>query len=331
MRSEADQHMDVKLTRTMHPTLRKLMKSDISTVIALIALAIVFSVSSPYFFTMSNLMNIGTYASIMGTMAAGLTVAMLLGGLDVSQYALSAFCGMIMGILYEWGMNPYLTMAMVLVVGVLGGCVNAFIITKMRVNPIIATMGTQFVFRGGAYLLTDGRYIRINDPVYNFIGSGKLWGVPFCLIIMAVMYLVIWYVLKYTTYGRYVFAVGGNPRVAQLAGINTARVRFVSHIIAAVTAAIGGIITVSQTAAAMPKHGTGNDMDGIAAVILGGIALSGGKGKVTGTLFGILILAVLLNGMTLLNVQAYWQQVIKGGVLIFAVFVDSLRGGGMKA
>jgi ribose transport system permease protein len=311
--------------------MKKVMNSDISTGLALAALCLVFGLSSPYFFTTSNIMNIGTYASIMGTMAAGLTVAMLLGGLDVSQYALSAFCGMIMGLLYEAKINPFLSILLILLVGVAGGSINAFIITKMRVNPIIATMGMQFIFRGGAYLLTDGRYIRINDPVYAFIGSGKVAGVPFSLIIMALTYVVIWYVLKYTTYGRTVFAVGGNPRVAQLAGIKTSRVRFISHILAAITAAIGGIITVSQTAAAMPKHGTGNDMDGIAAVILGGIALSGGKGKVTGTLLGILILAVLLNGMTLLNVQAYWQQVIKGGVLIMAIFIDSLRGGGLKA
>ena len=310
---------------------RKLISGDISTILALVILCLIFGFSSPYFFTLSNLMNIGTYASIMGTMAAGLTVAMLLGGLDVSQYALSAFCGMIMGLLYEGGMSSYLAIPVILLVGMAGGCINAFIITKMRVNPIIATMGMQFIFRGAAYLSTDGRYIRINDPVYTFIGSGRIAGVPFSLIIMAVIYVIVWYLLKYTTYGRTVFAVGGNPKVAQLAGIKTARVRFISHIIAALTAAIGGIITVAQTAAAMPKHGTGNDLDGIAAVILGGIALSGGKGKVVGTLFGILILAVLLNGMTLLNVQAYWQQIIKGGVLIMALFIDSLRGGGLKA
>ena len=312
-------------------TLRKLMKGNISTVIALIVLCLIFGVASPYFFTFTNVMNIGSYASIMGTMASGLTVAMLLGGLDVSQYALSAFCGMIMGMLYEKGVNPYLTMLLVILVGALGGCLNAFIITKMHVNPIICTMGTQFIFRGGAYLLTDGRYIRITgEPVYSFIGSGKILGIPFCLIVMAVIYVVIWYVLKYTTYGRQVFAVGGNPKVAQLAGIDTAKIRFISHILAAITAALGGIITVSQTAAAMAKHGAGNDMDGIAAVILGGSGV-GGKGQVTGTLFGILLLSVLVNGMTLLNVQAYWQQVIKGMVLIFAIFVDSLRGNGLKA
>lgn len=310
--------------------IRKLMKGNISTVIALIILCLIFGLSSPYFFTFNNIMNIGTYASIMGTMASGLTVAMLLGGLDVSQYALSAFCGMILGMLYERSVNPYLTMLITILVGVAGGCLNAFIITKMHVSPIICTMGTQFIFRGGAYLLTDGRYIRINDPVYDFIGSGKIGGIPFCLIIMAVTYVIVWYILKYTTYGRQVFAVGGNPKVAQLAGIDTAKIRFISHILAAITAAIGGIITVSQTAAAMAKHGAGNDMDGIAAVILGGSGV-GGKGQVTGTLFGILILSVLVNGMTLLNVQAYWQQVIKGAVLIFSVYIDSLRGNGLQA
>ena len=315
----------------LQKTLRILMKGNISTVIALIVLCLIFGIASPYFFTFTNVMNIGSYASIMGTMASGLTVAMLLGGLDVSQYALSAFCGMIMGMLYEKGVNPYLTMLLVILVGALGGCLNAFIITKMHVNPIICTMGTQFIFRGGAYLLTDGRYIRITgEPVYSFIGSGKILGIPFCLIVMAIIYVVIWYVLKYTTYGRQVFAVGGNPKVAQLAGIDTAKIRFISHILAAITAALGGIITVSQTAAAMAKHGAGNDMDGIAAVILGGSGV-GGKGQVTGTLFGILLLSVLVNGMTLLNVQAYWQQVIKGMVLIFAIFVDSLRGNGLKA
>ena len=290
---------------TIQRILRRLMKGNISTVIALIILCLIFGIASPYFFTFTNIMNIGTYASIMGTMASGLTVAMLLGGLDVSQYALSAFCGMILGMLYEAGLSPYLTMLVVILVGAVGGCLNAFIITKMHVSPIICTMGTQFIFRGGAYLLTDGRYIRINDPVYSYIGSGKIAGIPFCLIVMAVIYVIIWYVLKYTTYGRQVFATGGNPNVAQLAGINTAKIRFISHILAAITAALGGIITVSQTAAAMAKHGAGNDMDGIAAVILGGSSV-GGKGQVTGTLFGILLLSVLVNGMTLLCRRRRW-------------------------
>lgn len=300
-------------------------KGELSTIIMLLFLCLIFGLNSEYFFTVRNIMNIGSYASIMGTMAAGLTVAMLLGGLDVSQYSLAAMAGMILGMLIENNVPAPIALVLTLLVGVVGGCINAFIITVMKVNPIIATMGTQFVFRGVAFLLTDGRYIRIDDPVYYFIGNGKILGIPFCLIIMVLTYLVVWYLLKYTKYGRQVYAVGGNAQVARLAGINANRVKFISHIIAGVTAVMGGIITVCQTSSAMPNHGYGNDMDGIAAVILGGIGLAGGKGKVFGTLIGILVLAVLVNGMTLLNVQSYWQQVVKGLVLIFAVFIDSLR------
>lgn len=306
-------------------------KGELSTVIMLVILCIIFGINSEYFFQFRNIMNIGTYASIMGTMAAGLTVAMLLGGLDVSQYSLAALAGMIMGLLIERNVPIPVTLFITLMAGVAGGCINAFIITIMKVNPIIATMGTQFVFRGAAFLLTDGRYIRIDNEVYYFIGNGKVFGIPFCLIIMCLTYIVVWYLLKYTKYGRQVFAVGGNIQVAQLAGINANRVKFISHIIAGVTAVMGGIITVCQTSSAMPNHGYGNDMDGIAAVILGGIGLAGGKGKVGGTLIGILVLAVLVNGMTLLNIQSYWQQVVKGCVLIFAVFIDALRAAKSRA
>jgi ribose transport system permease protein len=304
--------------------------SELSIVLAFVVLCVFFGLASPYFFTVRNIMNIGTYASIMGTMAAGLTVAMLIGGLDVSQYSMAAMAGMVMGIMIERQVNPALTIGLTLLIGVVGGLINAFVVTKMKINPIIATMGTQSVFRGTAFLLTDGRYIRIDHPVFNYIGNGKVLGIPFCLIIMAVVYVLVFYILKYTKFGREVFAVGGNPVASRLSGVNNDKVRFISFLLSGLTAAIGGIITVSQTAAAMPNHGFGNDMDGIAAVILGGISLAGGKGKVTGTLIGILILATLTNGMTLLNVQSYWQMVIKGLVLVLAVYADTLRGGGYK-
>lgn len=300
-------------------------KGELSSFIMLAILWIIFAIGSEFFLTMRNIMNIGSYMSIMGTMAAGLTVAMLLGGLDVSQYSLAAMASMLFGMMYELGMSVPLVIILTLMVGVAGGAFNAFIITVMRVNPIICTMGTSFIFRGIAYLLTDGRYIRIDHPVYYFIGNGKILGVPFCLIIMLLLYTFIWYLLKYTTYGRQVFAVGGNLQVAKLAGINTDRVRFLSHILAGITAVMGGIITVCQTSSAMASQGNGNDMNGISAVILGGISMSGGRGKVFGTLIGIAILATLVNGMTLLNIQSYWQQVVQGLVLVCAVFIDSLR------
>ena len=299
----------------------------------LLVLGIFITVLNPTFFSPVNIGQIFRNNALTMIMALGMLCVMLTAGIDISITSTLAFAGMSIGMLTKYNIvnNTFLLFLIAMVIGCFCGMLNGLIISKGKVAPIICTMGTQFIFRGGAYLLTDGRYIRITgEPVYSFIGSGKILGIPFCLIVMAIIYVVIWYVLKYTTYGRQVFAVGGNPKVAQLAGIDTAKIRVISHILAAITAALGGIITVSQTAAAMAKHGAGNDMDGIAAVILGGSGV-GGKGQVTGTLFGILLLSVLVNGMTLLNVQAYWQQVIKGMVLIFAVFVDSLRGNGLKA
>ena len=300
-------------------------RGEVSAFIMLIILWIIFGFGSEFFFTFRNIMNIGSYMSIMGTMAAGLTVAMLLGGLDVSQYSMAALGGMFLGVMYEAGVNPYLSLILVVVLGAVGGCFNAFIITVMKVNPIICTMGTQLIFRGCAYLLTDGRYIRIDDPVYYFIGNGRIAGIPTCLIIMLVTYTVIWYVLKYTEYGRSVFAVGGNMMVAKLSGINTNKVRLISHIIAGICASLGGIITVCQASSCMASQGFGNDMNGISAVILGGISMAGGRGNVWGTLLGVAILSTLVNGMTLLEVNAYWQQIIQGAVLVGAVFIDSMR------
>lgn len=300
-------------------------KGELSALIMLLILWGIFSIASPYFLTFRNIMNIGSYMSIMGTMAAGLTVAMLLAGLDVSQYALAAMGGMVLGMMYEAGIHPLAAIAAVLVIGIIAGSLNAFIITVMGVNPIICTMGTSFIFRGIAYLLTDGRYIRIDDSIYYFIGNGKILGIPICMIIMLIIYFIIWFVLKYTVYGRSVFAVGGSEQVAKLAGIVTIKTRFISHIIAGLCAAVGGIITVCQSSACMANQGAGNDMNGISAVILGGISMSGGKGNVWGTLIGIAILSTLVNGMTLMNINSYWQQVIQGIVLVCAVFIDSLR------
>ena len=306
-------------------TIFKNASGELSAFIMLIILWGIFTIGSQYFLTFRNIMNIGSYMSIMGTMAAGLTVAMLLAGLDVSQYSLAALGGMVLGMCYEAGISPLLCIFITMLVGVVGGSFNAFIITVMKVNPIICTMGTSFIFRGAAYLLTNGRYIRLDNEVFNFIGNGKIAGVPVCLLIMLVTYLIIWYILKYTKFGRYVFAVGGNLQVAKLAGINTSSVRFKCHILAGITAVMGGIITVTQASSCMPSQGYGNDMNGISAVILGGISMAGGRGNVWGTLLGIAILSTLVNGMTLIGLQAYWQQVVQGLVLVIAVFIDAMR------
>lgn len=307
------------------------LKGDISTLITLILMIVLFSVLNPYFFTVRNLMSIGSYESIQGTMAAGLTVCMLFGGMDVSQFSMAGLSGMLLGILYNAGCNDFVTLLLCMALGVVVGAINAFLICNLKISPMIATMGMQFILRGFCYISTGGTYVYLHSPVFDFIGNGKIFGVvPFCLIIMAVIYVILWYVMKYTKFGRNVYACGGNQKAAQLAGINVYVMRYKAHMISSLCAAIGGIIMTCQNTASMCNAGEGSDMDCIAAVTLGGLALAGGKGKITGTLIGITILSVLFNGMTMLNVQVYWQRVMRGGILLLAVFIDSLRNGLLK-
>ncbi len=325
--------MEKRLERKNSPlgAVQTFLRGDVSTLFALFGMIALFGILSPYFLTVKNIMSIGSYASIQGIMAAGLTCCMLLGGMDVSQFSLAGLCGMFMGLMYEAGMNEWLIIPLTLIIGILAGCINATIVEKLKISVMIATMGMQFVIRGFCYIITGGAYVYIKSDMFNFIGSGKLFGVfPFCLLVMIIVYIVIWYALKYTKFGRNLYACGGNLRAASLAGINTTAMRYKAHMISSFCAAIGGIIMTSQQTAAMCNAGEGNDMDCIAAVILGGLGLAGGKGKVTGTLIGVLIICVLFNGMTMLNVQVYWQKVLKGVVLLLAVFIDSLRSGLLK-
>lgn len=299
-------------------------------IVAIILLSISFTILSPVFLKLQNFINIGIYASTMAVMAAGLTLAMLLGGLDISQYAVAAMCGMLCGILVKAGMSPFLIIPIVLFAGIIMGVINAFVITTMKINPIIATLGTQLVFRAIAFISMDGKYIQIDNKVFNYIGRGYLLGLPITIWVMLFVYIIIFYVLKYTTFGRRLFAVGGNPTASFLSGINVNRVRFIAFVISSLTAAIAGILLAAQVGAAMPTAGQGSELDVIVAVVLGGISLSGGKGKISGTILGVIILCLLNNGMTLLSVQGFYQMLIRGLVLIFAVFLDSLRGGGYK-
>ena len=300
--------------------------SQVSMFIALIILCAALAFASPFFLKLGNLKNIAIYISVSGVMAAGLTVAMLLGGLDVSQWSILAFCMMIMGILHEAGMPAIVLIVASLGVSVITGCVNAFIITRMRINPIIATIGTQLVWRAGAFLLTNGDHVFIKDPVFKAIGYNSFLGLPISFWVMVAVYVILYYVLQYTSFGRRVYAVGGNPTASHLSGISLDRTRFGAYIISSLVAGIAAVLLTSQVSMSLPVAGQGREMDGIAMVILGGVSLSGGKGKITGTLLGVLIISVLANGMTLLSVPAYFQMLIKGLVLILAVYVDSLRG-----
>ncbi|MGN0185943.1 MAG: ABC transporter permease [Aristaeellaceae bacterium] len=299
--------------------------TQITMAAVLIVLCIALTIASPFFLKKSNILNIFVSFSVSGTMAAGLTVVMLMGCMDLSQYAVMALVGMVVALSLQAGLNAWLAILLGVVLGTGIGAINAFIVTKMHIVPMIATISTQLMCRAGAYLVNNGQYVRVTDKLFDTIGFGRLFGVNYLVYIVLIVFLIIGYVLKNTTFGRKVYAVGGNPVASELSGINVNRLKFMGFMISGATAGLAATLITAQVAAAMPTAGTGSEMDGIAAVFLGGVAFDGGKGRVGGTLIGVLLLTVLANGMTLLNIPPYYQQFTKGAVLLLSVYMDAVR------
>jgi ribose transport system permease protein len=302
----------------------------ISILIALIVICAFFSIASPYFLNIKNILNFTMNMAILGIMAAGLFVAMVIGEIDVSQYSILALSTAIMVILIRRGMNSGLAIVIAIGVSLLCGIVNGTLVAFLRINPIITTLGSMMVYRGIAFNITEAKAMGVTGTFFSAVGSGRMLGIPVSVYIMAAVYILVHVMLTYTAHGKRVYAVGGNPEASYISGIDVKNVRFWGLVISGATAGIAGLIFVSQVGATVPTAGQAGLMDVVTAVILGGISLSGGKGRIVGTLIGVLILAVLQNGMVLLSVQSYYQLIVKGCVILLAVFVDTLRGGGFK-
>jgi ribose transport system permease protein len=302
----------------------------VSILIALVILCVFFSLTSPYFLTIKNILNFVMNATILGTMAAGLFIAMVIGEIDVSQYSILALSTAVMVILIRRGMNSGQAIAIAIGIALLCGVINGSLVAFLRINPIITTLGAMMIYRGIAFKITEAKAMGVTGKFFSAVGSGRFLGIPASVYIMIVIFLLVHVMLTYTAHGKRVYAVGGNPQASFISGIDVRMVRFWGLVLSAAAAALAGIIFVSQVGATVPTAGEGGLMDVVTAVILGGISLSGGKGKVVGTLIGVLILAVLQNGMVLLSVQSYFQTIVKGAVILLAVFVDSVRGGGYK-
>jgi ribose/xylose/arabinose/galactoside ABC-type transport system permease subunit len=303
----------------------------VTVLLAYVLLFVLFSVIAPYFLTLRNIMNMLLYSSVIGITVTGMTMILLSGGLDISVGAVIGLSGMVAGIAVKYGVPVPAAILLSLVTGALCGTVNGLLITKLHINPLITTLATMSIFRGIALLTTNGLSQIISNQDFKWLGRHYLVGiVPVCVIITLILFLVVGYVLKYTPFGRKLYSVGGNPEASRLAGINVNRVRWIAYMTCGLMAGLSGVLTASQTGAALPVAGMGAEMDVIGAVILGGVSLAGGKGKIAGAFLGVLILATLSNGLTLLNVMSFWQTIAKGLVLLFAVALDVARGGGYK-
>lgn len=299
--------------------------SEISIGSALLIICIVLSICSPYFLQIRNFKNILSYVSIAGVMSAGLTVVMLMGCMDLSQYAVMAMIGMFIASMMKSGLNPFLAIVVAILLGALVGAINAFTVTKMHIVPIIATIGMQLICRAIAYLSTGGIYIMVENEVFYQIGYKEIAGLPYLVWALLIVNFGLAFVLSNTAFGRKVFAVGGNAQACRLSGISVEKMRLAGYLISGITAGLAAVLCVAQVSAAYPTAGNGQEMDCTAAVFLGGLAVGGGKGSIIGTFIGVTLIAVLLNGMTLLSINAYYQVLLKGLVLIFAVYIDQVR------
>lgn len=300
--------------------------SDYMILVVLVALLVFFGVFIDAFRTPVNLINILRQVSIVGIAAVGATMVMLTGGIDLSSGAVIGISGMLLARY----LKAYPGHAVVIVVLVLVACgvigfVNAFFINELKIPPLIVTLGAMTSLRGGVYLTAD-RGLPIFGFQFRYIGQGGIdlgiVPIPIPVILMVAVFFLGWIFLGLTRYGRYVYGVGGNEEASRLSGVNVKGIRYLVYSIAGILSGLAGLVLVSRIHSAQPRAGTGYEMDIITAVVLGGVSITGGEGKIGFVILGVLIMGVLTNGLILLNVNEYWQQVIKGLVLIAAVGFD---------
>ena len=319
------------------PTERRNRLSDFATKmvgefgisLALLIEVILFSQLSPYFFTAENILNVSLQISITAIIAVGMTLVILTAGIDLSVGALVAWSGVIATSVLQLKL-PFaaafsLSLIVGLSIGALSGALSGFFITRLNITPFIVTLALMTIWRGAAYMYTDGRPIWGLPDAFSILGSGRILKIPVPTIIMIAIYLIAYVMLTKTRFGRHIYAVGGNKEAARLSGINTEAVLMHVYIICGMLAAFSGILLASRMNSGQPNAGQMYELDVIAAVVVGGTSLFGGRGSIVGTFIGAMLIGVLRNGLNLLNVGSYVQMVVLGVVILLAVMLDQVR------
>jgi ribose transport system permease protein len=314
-------------------TLNRQHFAKFQSLIALIVLCIVLSCLSDKFLTVDNGWNVMRQISVNICIAVGMTLVVLTSGIDLSVGSVLALCGAITAGLMKNGIevhssNLYIGFTLLgailagLFTGAGVGAFNGFAITRFKVPPFVATLAMLTIARGLTLLWTQGFPISVFGEKFGYIGTGWFLGIPVPVWISAIVVLTAVVITMKTPLGRYIYAIGGNENAAKLSGINISKVKIIVYSMAGALAAVGGLIVTSRLDSAQPNAGISYELDAIAAVVIGGTSLSGGKGTIWGTVLGAVIIGVLNNGLVLLNVSPFWQQVVKGGVILLAVIID---------
>jgi len=300
---------------------------NISLLIAIAVLVTIIGTQNPLFFGLNNVRVIGTAIAVTGLLAVVQTIVIIMGALDISVGSIAGLTSVTSAMIFTIA-GPALGVAGAVLIGIVCGLVNGCIIVFGRVNPVIATLATLAAFKGIAQLVSDGRAQGYTgaSPFFTFLARGTLLGIPTLIVVLIVAAILAHLMLRYTSVGRNIYAVGGNDIASRLAGININRYILGVYMMTGAVAAIAGILITARTGSGQPVSGSeGLELESITAAALGGAALKGGKGTIMGTILAVILLGILTNGMTLLNVNAFWQNVAKGALLVIAVIIQQLR------
>ncbi len=304
---------------------------DFATVGALVLLGLIITIVEPIFISPANLINVINQSAVNAIIAIGMTFVILSAGIDLSVGSILAFSGVVMASVAKLGEAGIITPAIATPVGILAGLAagilcglfNGSVVVFGEMHPFVATLGMMSIARGLALVWTGGRPIFGFAPSFRFFGAGYIGPFPTQVVLCIALYIITWWILKYTKLGRYAYAIGGNEEASRLSGINIGKMKIFFYSINGLMSAIAALVLTARLDSAAPIAGLGFELDAIAAVTIGGTSQRGGEGKILGSLVGALIIAVLRNGLNLMNVSSYIQQIVIGFVIIFAVLLDT--------
>ncbi len=292
---------------------------------AIVVVFILFSSMNPNFLSVTNIINILVAASLVGLVAIGHTYLIIAGQNDLSPGSLAALSGVIAALLVSWGVPFVLAVIITVAVAAVIGIFNAWMVNKIKLEAFIATLVTQSIIRGFAYIVCDGKPIAISDKTFIMLGKVRFFHIPLAVWIMIITILIFGFILAKTKFGRSIYAIGGNKDAARLAGLNPEKIVLICYVMMGILCAIGGIVFAARMNSGQPASCVNLEFDAITAVILGGVSFAGGVGTMGGTVLGIILIQAFNMGLTMVNVPSFWQFVARGGLLLFALTSDYIR------
>lgn len=308
-----------------------MIKDNIGIIGVLLLIGTILSFTSEFFLTTDNMVSVLRQVSTNMYLALGMTLVIILGGIDLSVGSIVAMCGTLtVGLIVTNGLPIWFAIAFCLLLGTFCGFLNGVIVARFRVPAFIVTLAMMNMAKGVAYIYSGGRSTRIMNAGFNAIGTGQLFGfLPFPIVYMIILVAIFAVLLNKTKFGTYVFAVGGNREAAHYSGVPVKKVEIAVYTLMGFLAAFAGIVLSARMYSGQPAVGEGYELDAIAACVLGGVSMSGGVGRISGTVFGVIVIGIISNGLNLMGVSSFWQLVVKGLIILAAVLIDSQKGKGV--